>query len=189
VQDFLKDIRADKQKLIAVALAFVVIVYVDFSFILKAQVKAISDIKVKVSKLQGDILAVKRDMSAMQQNRAKEKISAPAKKIVSEGELLSLLEQISQIAKDNSVRVSQISPQKSNRPPPAKPGQPQPQSAFLAVFIKLDLACGYHSLGAFINDLENSDYAMSVEDIRIISDPGAGQKERVSLTLKTYVKS
>ncbi len=188
MQDFLRDIRADKQKIVAVVLAFTVIVYVDFSFILKAQVKALTDIKVKIVKLQGDILAVKRDMAMMQQSQAKEKTSVALKRTVSEGELLSLLERVSQIAKDNSVSVSQISPQKSGRPA-VKAGQPQPQSVFLSVFIKLDLSCGYHNLGAFINDLENSDYAMSVEDIRITPDPASGQRERVMVTLKTYVKS
>jgi len=121
----------------------------------------------------------------MQQNQAKEKLTSQVKKIASEGELLSLLEQVSQIAKNNSVRVAQINPQKSARPP-VKAGQPQ--SIFVPVLIKLDLSCGYHSLGIFINDLENSDYALSCEDIRITPDLSIGQRERVLLTLKTYVK-
>ena len=186
MRDFLSDLRADKQKLIALTLAFVVIVYVDFSFILQAQVKASSNSKIKVTKLQADILAVKRDMSVMQQNQSKDKALVQAKRIVSEGELLSLLGNISSIAKNNAVRITQINPQKSSRWP-AKAGQQQ--SAFLPVSIKLDMSCGYHNLGAFINDLENNEYAVSVEDIRITPDFSAGLKERVLLTLKTYVKS
>jgi Tfp pilus assembly protein PilO len=186
MQDFLREIRTDKQKLIAVAMVFLVIVYVDFSFVLKAQVKSLTDTKAKLTKLQADILAVKRDMAAMQQNQAKVKSPAQVKKIVSEDELLSLLEKISQIAKDNAVRVSQINPQKSSRPP-VKAGQQQ--SPFIPVMIKLDLTCGFHSLGAFINDLENNEYAVSTEDIRLTPDlSGGGQRERVMLTLKTYVK-
>jgi Tfp pilus assembly protein PilO len=126
-------------------------------------------------------------MSAMQQNQVKAKPSRPVKRIVSEGELLSLLESVSGIAKENAVRVAQINPQKSSRPP-AKAGQPQ--SPFIPVVIKLDLNCTYHSLGTFINDLENNEYAVSVEDVKISPDfSGGGQRERVLLTLKTYVKS
>ncbi len=187
MQDFLATIRIDKQKLIAVAVAFVVIVYVDFSFVLKAQVKSLTDIKVKAAKLQADILAVKRDMSAMQQNQAKATSSRQVKRIVSEGELLTLLQSVSEIAKNDAVRVSQINPQKSLRPP-VKAGQQQ--APFIPVVIKLDLNCGYHSLGTFINDLENNESAVSIEDVKIAPDfSGGGQRERVLLTLKTYVKS
>lgn len=186
MQDFLRDIRLDKKKLITVALVFVALSYVDFSFILKAQAKALTASKAKVAKLQSDLLAVKRDMAAMQQSEAKDKDQSKARKVVSEGELLSLLEQVSQIAKNNAVRVTQINPLKSSRAP-VKAGQPL--SVFQAVLIKLDLNCGYHSLGAFINDLENNEYVVSTEDIRITPDFSAGPRERVLLTLKTYVKN
>ncbi|MCX5707632.1 MAG: type 4a pilus biogenesis protein PilO [Candidatus Omnitrophica bacterium] len=186
MEDFLRDIRKDKQKLIAVVVAFAVIVYVDVSFVLKGQVKALSVTKANVAKLNTDIQAVKRDVAIVQQNQSKEKSNLKIKKLVSEGELLSLLEQVSRIAKDNAVRVSQINPQKAARPP-EKAGQKQ--SAFISVLIKLDLNCNYHNLGTFINDIENSEYAVSCEDIRIVPDSSSGARERVMLTLKTYVKS
>ena len=98
---------------------------------------------------------------------------------------MSLLEQVSLIAKNNAVRVAQINPVKASRPL-VKPGQKQ--SPFLSVLIKLDLSCNYHSLGAFINELENSEYAVSTEEIKITPDASGGQRERVLLTLKTYVR-
>ncbi len=186
MQDFLYDIRTNKQKLIVVAVAFLVASYVDFSFVLKAQVKSLSETRFKTGKLQVDIQAVKKDIALMQQDQNKDRALSSLKKIVSEGELLSLLERISVIAKDNLVRVTQINPQKSARVA-VKAGQKQ--SPYTAVFIKLDISCGYHNLGAFISDFENCEYAVSIEDIKIIPDSAVGQKERVSLTLKTYVKS
>jgi Tfp pilus assembly protein PilO len=185
--DFLASVRADKQKLIAVAVAFIIIVYLDFSFVIKAQVKALTNTKVKAVKLQADILAVKRDVSVMLQDQAKPKTAKLVQRIVAEGELLTLLESVSGIAKDDAIRVSQINFQKITRPP-VKGGKPQ--SSFIPVAIKLDLICGYHSLGTFINDLENNEYAVAVEDVRITPDySGGGQRERVLLTLKTYVKN
>lgn len=187
MNDFLRDIRSDKQKLIAVALAFAVLIYVDFSFILQAQSKALTSVKAKADKLKSDLLSIKRDTAAMQLNEAKGKDQSKDRKVVSDGELLSLLEQISQIAKNNAIRVSQINPLKSNRAP-VKAGQQQ--SVFQPVLIKLDLSCGYHSLGAFINDLENNEYVVSTEDIKITPEfSGGSQRERVFLTLKTYVKN
>lgn len=161
-----------------------VFVYIDFTYLLKAQVKEISSTKAKVEKLQLDINNVKRDVSMMKQDLNREKTPVEVKKIYSEGELLSLLENISLLARNNAVRVSQINPQKGNRAQKAG----QAQSAYLSVLIRLDLTCNYHSLGAFISDLENSDFAVSTEEIRITPDFSGGQKEKVLLTLKTYVK-
>ncbi len=115
MQDFLYDIRTNKQKLIVVAVAFLVVSYVDFSFVLKAQVKSLSETKAKTGKLQVDIQAVKKDIALMQQGQDKGQVLSSTKKIVSEGELLSLLERISVIAKDNLVRVTQINPQKKRQ--------------------------------------------------------------------------
>ena len=186
MQDFLSQVRKDKQKLIALAVAFAVVAYVDISFILKAQFKALNATSAKVAQLRADLLAVKRDLLVMQQDQGKEKFLGQVKKLVLEGELLSLLENVSEIAKNNAVRVTQINPVKGSGQP-VKPGQPK--SLFLPVQIKLDLICGYHSLGTFINDLENSEYAMSTEDIKISPETtGADLKERVLLILKTYVK-
>jgi len=186
VQDFLIQVRKDKQKLIALTVAFAVVAYVDISFIFKAQFKSLNSTSAKAAKLRADLLAVKRDLLVMQQNQGKEKSLGQVKKLVSEGELLSLLENVSEIAKNNGVRVTQINPVKISSQP-VKSGQPK--SPFLPVQIKLDLICGYHSLGTFINDLENSEYAVSTEDIKISPEStGADLKERVLLTLKTYVK-
>ncbi len=185
MRDFLAEIRKDKQKLIALAVAFAVVAYVDIAFLLKAQFKSLNETGAKAAKLKTDLQAVKRDLLVMQKNQGREKSLVPVKKLVPEGELLSLLESVSEIAKDNAVRVTQINPVKGSRQP-AKGGQPK--AAFLPVQIKLDMVCGYHSLGAFINDLENSEYAVSTEDIEISPYPvSAGQTERVLLTLKTYV--
>jgi len=177
----------NKQKLIAAAIVFALVIYVDFAFILQAQVKALSAVKTKNLKLAADIQTVQKDLNAMRENQHKVKpvLSVP-KKIVSEGELLSLVARISQIAKDNMVKVAQINPVKNARPD-LKAGQNQP--AYGEVFIKLDLSCGYHNLGGFLNDLENSEYALSAEDLNIRPDFSLGQKENVLLTLKTYVKS
>ena len=185
MQDFLAGVRRDKQKLVMVVVFFAAFLYIDFSFILKAQVEEKTLIASKVAKLQIDIQNVERDVSMMQHGVKKEVAFSKTKRIFSEGELLSLLGDISLIAKTNSVRVAQINPQKGAR----LTQEGQSQTDYLPVFIKLDLTCNYHSLGVFLNELENADFPVSTEDIRITPDLSAGQKERVLLTLKTYVKS
>jgi len=185
VQDFMSSIRTNKQSLIVVAVISAMLIYLDFSFLLKAQVKAFSQANAKVTKLHSDIQAVKKNMVIIEQNALKEKTNLQVKKVATEGELLTLLEQISEIAKDNSISVSQINPQKVSLPA-SKTKAAQPQSSFIPVTIKLVMSCGYHKLGAFLNDLENCEYATSVEDISIT--PESAFTEKVQLTLKTYVK-
>ena len=58
----------------------------------------------------------------------------------------------------------------------------------LPVIITLDLTCGYHSLGSFINALENAGQYIDVQDMKIIRDPHNYLLQNVNLVLKTYAK-
>jgi len=54
--------------------------------------------------------------------------------------------------------------------------------------ISIELSSDYHSLGRFINELENSDVLLAVLSLKMISQPLNYFKQRVNLVLVTYVK-
>jgi len=185
----LQGIQLDKKKIILIVLAFAVIIYVDYSYVLKSQLNGKNSKSVKITKLKKDLAILDKDFILMEQNRGKQIVPLETKKIIFENEIPGLLKNISGLANKNGIRITQMFPSRESRPKEEKPSknEKEPQ-AFIPVKITLDLTCTYHRLGMFINELENSKDLIAVEEVRIISDPGNSFQEKVNLVLKTYVK-
>jgi len=187
----LQGIQLDNKKIILIVLAFAVIIYVDYSYILKSQLSGKNSKSVKIIKLKKDLATLDKDFILMQQNRGKQIALPEVKRLILESEIPALLKYISGLANKNGIRITQMSPTKESKPSDVKPAknEKEPQApAFIPVKITLDLTCTYHRLGAFISELENSKDFIAVEELRIISDPANNFQEKVSLVLKTYAK-
>ena len=137
-----------------------------------------------IVKLKNDLKALDLGLKNMQALKLQQKNLPPvkAKKIIFDSQLASLLNDISKIGNANNVTILQIKPSRDTQ----KSGAAAPK--FSPVSISLDLICGYHNLGKFINDLENNQTFISIESLKIEARPEEVLKQRVSLTLKTYVK-
>ncbi|MEW6101528.1 MAG: type 4a pilus biogenesis protein PilO [Candidatus Omnitrophota bacterium] len=186
MSDFLGGISNDKKKLLAISLVAVAIVYIDVNFLLKAQVSANKSMESRAIKLKGDLDALGRDYKRMQEFKrelsvSKNKNYPKAKTIIAEEQLVSLLEAISNAANKNSVQISQIKPVK-------EAVKNQSSSKFSVLLINIELFSDYHKLGSFINDLEKNEILIAVANMKIIRSPQDYMKQKVSLTLKTYVK-
>jgi Tfp pilus assembly protein PilO len=174
------------KKLILIILVSVVIIYVDCAFIIKLQVGSIGSAKTKIIKLKKDIAALYEDLVLMQQSQdqRKQKTFLKAKTIVSEDEMTVLLQGIYNLANKDKVRIIQIRPLKD---PKAKEEVMGSQKV-TPMAIAMNLSCAYHSLGSFINDLENAEQFLAVQDLKIVRSPGDYMCLNVTLNLKTYVK-
>jgi len=53
--------------------------------------------------------------------------------------------------------------------------------------IKIEIQCGYHSLGKFLSKIENSQRFMDVDDIVISPDAANPLKHRVSMKISTFM--
>jgi len=181
----------DNKKLMLIVLISAVIFYIDFNFIFKAQIRVLGKSGTEVARLRKDLDNFKVDLKKMRDSESKQVLASQkpifkVKSIISENQFSTLLQDISKIANNNDVRILQIKP---SRMPAENQNSKVKASANLNPFIiNLDLSCGYHNLGKFINELENLPAFVSVRDIKIEPQDDNYVKQKVELTLITYVK-
>ncbi|MFC1674361.1 type 4a pilus biogenesis protein PilO [Candidatus Omnitrophota bacterium] len=183
---FLKLEQLEKEKLILVVLVCLVVVYLDFAFLISMQSRGVSRAMQRMVELKEQMQTLKRDLALMQQAVSSKRPVKHVKpqRVILDQEVPSLLQDISKIAKKNAVRIMQIKPQKSESKPdaPAQPGGISPLS------IRLELLAGFHEFGSFIADLEGGEVYLAVDEISMFTDARNSLKRKVNLVLKTYVK-
>jgi Tfp pilus assembly protein PilO len=176
----LTQILEDKKQFSLVIILAVIIIYADFSFVLRPLLKKNSTAGKSILQLKKDLKGLKTDISRMQRFSGKGfAILAGVKQAVPEDEITSLLEKISHLAASENVKIRQILP--------SKPKQKK-RSQLYPFLIKLDFSSGYHQLGRFIAALESSRSFLAVDSLEIDSDEDNIFLHRVELVLKTYVK-
>lgn len=179
----LKEFTLDKKKAILAGLIAVIVIYADYSFIIKAQIGKIKNSKFQIVKLGNDLAALNRDLDSMRQGKLKASTSSKPKNFVSEADIPVLLQFISLTANKNEVKIVQLNSAKEKdllNQGPAKSG---------ALLINLNLSCDYHKFGKFLNALDNSEYYLSVQELKILPDVAQELKQNINLIFKTYVKS
>lgn len=181
----IEKIVSDKKKLALTIIIFCVFMYLDIAFIMGFQLQAIKGASDKASKLQRDIASLSSDLAKIKESGSKIKEGIKIKKVFSEEEFPTLLQDIYTIANFNRVNILQINPVKE-KPKETKPGT-QP-SKLLPVNVTIDLLGDYHKFGAFINDLENAGEFIAVEEIKIVPIVSDNLQQKANIILKTYVK-
>lgn len=149
--------------------------------IVTPQMKDIKSADAKIVKLNQDIKSLSDAAGTLKNAQAKQQegIAGTSKTIISENQIALLLQKISDMANKDKVKIMQIKPGKESK---AK------DSTLSTLSINLDLVCGYHSLGLFINDIENAPELMAIEGLHIESDKINYMQQRVNLVVKTYAK-
>lgn len=184
ITGFLDKLELDKQKIFLLILACLLVIFIDFSFIMKAQLGGLKNAGEKIVKLRKDIDSLNKDLAMMRKPEAGQEGAVKNQRIILEGELPLLLEEISKTANKHKVRIMQIKPA---RGPKAKE-EVIGEKRLIPVTINLDLYCGYHSLGSFINALENGGAFIAVQALKITRSSDDYSAQNVDLELKTYVK-
>ncbi|MFA5287685.1 MAG: type 4a pilus biogenesis protein PilO [Candidatus Omnitrophota bacterium] len=173
----------DNKKIALIVIIAAMFLYLDFNYLLKAQMSGVKKPADEIVKLKNDFKALDLGLKNMQNIRSQQKNlpQQKAKKIIADYQIASLLQDISKIGNTNNVKILQIKPFREAQKAAAT-------SKFSPVIINLDLICGYHDLGKFINGLENNQAFISIESFKIEARPEEALNQRVSLTVKTYVK-
>ncbi|PIQ91287.1 MAG: hypothetical protein COV71_00130 [Candidatus Omnitrophica bacterium CG11_big_fil_rev_8_21_14_0_20_41_12] len=184
----LANIQLDKQKKILIVIFCILIAYVDMNYILKAQLAGLDSLNPKVVRLDKDLKNLNSDLERMNLAKGKpglaaQKPTGSSSKIISEGEVSGLLQDIANAANKLGIRVIQIRPMRETQiaKTTAISGELTP------VLINLDLICDYHNLGRLINELENSFVFMGVQELKISTQLPDYLKQKVTLVIKTYV--
>lgn len=182
-------LKLNSKKLPLIILVSLIAIYIDYASLMKLQLQGIRTLTPKIVKLKEDINSLAKDLSRVQDLKkkidTKEETQIPKlKKIISEGEAPLLLQAISDMANQNKVRIMQINTLRDTK----VKEEIIAAESLLPITVTLDLSCTYHSLGSFINSLENARQFMQLQDMKIIRNSRDYLLESVSLTLKTYVK-
>ena len=181
-----KKLQLDQKAIIIIIAASLIIIYLDYTFLIKRQIKAISKVSPKVAKIKKDLNDINKNLLAIQGLKNKQSASERKKfkEIISQEEVALLLQEISSIANNDGVKILQIKPSKEAQ---AKPEKIADQT-LSSLLVTLDLVCSYHNLGKFINDLEDARMFMQVQNIKITEKDADSPIQLVNLVLKTYVK-
>jgi len=179
----------DKKKMILVFLVSLAVFYLFYSFLINGQLKAIRQKEPQIIKLKTSLDTLTKELAQVQELKNKQvKLDtlSLAKKIISEEEKVSLLRNISDIANKNNIQIIQLRHAEESQ----SPKQEKTAAAVKAqlLLITLDLSCDYHSLGKFINELENAQTFMAVQSMKITTQATDYLKQKVNLVLRTYVR-
>ncbi len=181
----LEQLFLDKKKLMLAGVICLVVIFIDISFVMKMQLAGLSAQGPKITKLKADIDKFNADLAKMQSLKNMDGKKQPGvvllKKLISEGQITTLLQNISETAKKNGVRISQI-----RQAPEAISGKQA--TSLIPYLISLDFTADYHTLGRFLNQLENGEIFIAVQDMRITPNAENSVSQACSVTLKTYVK-
>jgi len=189
-EKFDKLFELDEKKIMLVISISLAIFILDFIFVLGWQNKQINAAKPKIKQSKSDIETINKNFANI--DELKKKFAIGKKEVISEGELSILLEEISNIANKNSVLIMRIKPvsdpKASKKEVKSKTQKAVPTVKFTPVFIDIELACGYHNLGSFINSLENSVNFMQIQNIKVTTNEEDYTLHKVTLLIKTYIK-
>lgn len=172
--------QLDKKKVFGILFVALVLIYMDVAFLMSLQLKSIKKTDTDFKKLSTEKARFEKEFSQSQKTQV---APAMAKEIISETEIPLLLQDISDIANKNNIRILQLNPVKE-----AKRKKGAPVTELNPSLISLELVCDYHGLGAFIKDLENAAKFMAVEELRINPDSNSVFQQAVNLVIKTYIK-
>lgn len=173
----LDSLFADRKKLALAAVAVCLALYVDFSLVLAGQMKAVAAARQKIARTRTELDGIKRDMALMNQNAGE---TLPVS-LRGEDSVPEILKYISSLAADHDIKILQMVPLKSRE---AKVVQSQ---SYLSLAIKLDLTGGYHDLGSFLSELARNEQPLFASELHIQQGEDI-MKQRINLTLRTYVK-
>ncbi|MFA6141792.1 MAG: type 4a pilus biogenesis protein PilO [Candidatus Omnitrophota bacterium] len=181
------DIKNPKQQMmILMALGVVLGVVLYFSLLLKPQVFGVFNIAVKNNKMKGDLKSIEGDISNIERYKKdiasyKDKVDKYERMLPAEQEIPSLLETLSSMARGSGVKIVGI------MPVPVKESKVKDEQIYQEIPILISAKSGYHELGSFLANLENSDRFMKVVDIGIKSNKLTPKKHDVELLVLTYI--
>ncbi len=168
-----------------ILISILIIVFYLFLF-LRPKIREISLLLPQVSELKAKIAGLEDDWANIEAFEKKvlrlnKKIDYYEKKLPNEKEIPAILEYLSDAARKMNVRITEIQPLEQDKDAASL------ASLYYKVPILLKAECGYHQLGRFLNELENTDRFIKISDLKIVANPLRADIHDVQLIVVTYV--
>lgn len=180
------DLKDKKQQVIIAAVALTLtLIFLYFNFLLKPQLTNVFSLIDKAKRLESDLKRSQQDIASVAKLKkdivaSKEKVARYEKMLPAEQEIPGLLEDLSNMAKKSNIKIVSIIPAV------AKEGSEGTDGIYQEIPILITAKSGYHELGNFLSNLENSDRFMKVADIGIRASTATPKKHDVELLVLTY---
>ena len=173
---------------LAIGLIFLIAFVLYLYFVFVPQIARVSTLLGKVGKITAELKSAKSTSAEMEGLKKKlveynEKVEWYEKKLPVEQEIPNLLENLSDMAKASNIKITSIMPA-----PAAPENNAQRQSKmYQEIPIRITARSGYHELGRFLSNLENSNRFMKVTNIGIKSNKTSPKQHDIELTVCTYI--
>lgn len=106
------------------------------------------------------------------------------KRLPSQDQVSSLLEDFSNVAESSGVKILKIKPLET---PTALPGQKVTNSAYSEFLILIEARAGFHELGDFVNKIETMDRFIKIADIDVAGTEKDPRHHDIKMRIVTYV--
>ena len=175
-----------KQMILFVAAAALIMVILYLNFVLIPQVVGAFGAVMRMNKAQSELNSAQTDAARIATLKKsivsfEAKVDKYEKMLPAQQEIPSLLESLSDMAKSSGIKIVGI------MPVAAKEEKFQKEQIYKETPILISAKSGYHELGRFVSDMENSDRFMKVADIQIKVSAATPKKHDVELLVLTYV--
>ncbi|HOX54203.1 MAG: type 4a pilus biogenesis protein PilO [Candidatus Omnitrophica bacterium] len=186
--DFLKKIDLQKHSKLILGVAAALLFLLDFSLIMKPQLKWLKDLNPKINELRTNIEETRRDIALLKQieeasQGSKRKMSDIEKRVPQEEDIPLVLQDISKAANDSMIKILQIRPMKEEKEVALKTQSGQ----YYRIPISIEAKGSYHLFGKFLSTLENSEIFMSVNTLEITSSDKDFKNHNINLVINTFI--
>ena len=154
---------------------------------LKPLMKNMYNLQIQTGKMKKDINDLSQQVSKLaflndKLKNLKSDYALYGKIFPKEGELLSLVENISAIAKISKVAISAL-----NLAEAGGDKQTAPAGILREVPIDINVKGGYHQIGSFVNKLETMDKIIRIKSMEITYEDVTPKKHNLKLSVVTYM--
>jgi type IV pilus assembly protein PilO len=170
------------------ALAAAIIIFLDFFFIMKPQIRWLKDLGTKIRQLKSQIEQTDRDIALIvqlqkQYQSSKKDMSDIERRVPQEEDIPLILQDISSAANSSMIKIFQIRPMKEEKEVilETKSGK------YYRIPISIVAKGGYHLFGKFLNKLENSEIFMSINNLEISPSASDYKRHNINLIINTFI--
>ncbi|MCX7661305.1 MAG: hypothetical protein N2Z79_01315, partial [Candidatus Omnitrophica bacterium] len=157
-QRIISKVQTDKKKISLFILICTAIIIFDYVFLLRPQLNSLRKSKQKIVELRNKIDSFQREWKDFEKQRNIPQKPRIVRRVILREEVSKFLEKLSDLAYKNNIKIIKISQEDSKDKPPA-------------VLVNLELKAGYHNLGRFAADLENSEVIFEFGSLIINGNP------------------
>lgn len=164
------------------------VLFLDYLILLRPQLVILGQIKRQINALSADLKSTKEGIASIDQLKKQRaflqsRIGTVGERITPEGEIPVVLENISKIAKQTNLKITQIKPSRESE----KMIATSPVGVIYELPILVEGRCGYHQLGSFVNKLEGSKIFMDLAGMEMVPSPDDALHHNIKLVVKTYI--